>query len=122
MRPQHQDRLVAVALQERAPRRDRLAKVGVEVAAPFRMRHLHRMMHQVAGDHRLLPARGDSHAEMAGRMAGSRLEPDLIRDPRVAFDQFGQPGIETGRTESSIGSRVSVRSLDQCSHSLRPIR
>src|SRR5580704_8005963 len=85
---------VGVALEEFATRPTRHLTFPIEPAIPLRMNALHRMMHQVTGNHRLLASRGDSHAEMAGSMSGSRLEPDLVADSMGIFDQIDQTCVD----------------------------
>ncbi len=46
------------------------------------------MVHEVAGDQRLLAARHDPHADVTGRMAQSRDETDLLADPVIGFDEI----------------------------------
>src|SRR6516165_5633547 len=67
-----------IALDERAPRARALSLVHVEVGVQVRHGELDRVMHHVAGDHRLLTARGNAHAHVARRVSGRRLEPHLI--------------------------------------------
>src|ERR1017187_3195589 len=80
MRPEHNDIAIRVFFAERAPGLFRHRTVAIETVVPFRIRALHRVMHQVAGDHGLLPLRRNSHAMMSRSVAGSRLEPNFIGD------------------------------------------
>ena len=43
---------------------------------------------------RVLPARLDVHRDVARRVAGRRLEPDLVGDPVVGRHQVGEPGVD----------------------------
>ena len=56
MRTEDQHRAIAVTLQECAARAQGLLGLGVRTAAPFGMRALDRVMHQIAGDDRVLAA------------------------------------------------------------------
>src|SRR6202011_4066076 len=88
------DWLVAVALDELLARLGRHRGVGGELADPFGMGDLDRMMNQVAGDHRVLAARGNPHAGMARSMAGGGLEPDFAGQLAGRFDQLRQSSLD----------------------------
>src|SRR5271156_1425679 len=94
MRPEHDDVGVRVFLAERAPRLLRHREVGIETVVPFGKFALNRVMHQVTGDHRVLPLRRNSHAVMAGSVAGGRLEAYFIRKAKFLIDQVGNARVD----------------------------
>ena len=97
-----EDEHVAVGLlaQEAHPGRERLLGVGIEARLDARVAALDRVVHQVAGDHRLGARRADANADVARRVAGSRLEADLVGD-RVASCRPSRPGRRRARARSN---------------------
>jgi len=55
------------------------------------------MVHEVAGDQRLLAARGDPYADMAGGIAQGRDEVDLVAQPVIGLDEIGKISIPNRR-------------------------
>src|SRR5262249_36305508 len=94
VRAEHGYGLIGIALAERTPCLPRLGRVRVEVTAPSRLGDLHRVMHEVAGDHRLLAIRSEPHADVTGRVPRCGLEPKLVRDAMVHVHELGQSGVE----------------------------
>ena len=119
--PSTSTRTAGVAREEALPRRLRLRLVEVRAAAPIRMRDLHRVVHQVAGDHGLLAARADVHADVAGRVPGRRLEPHLVGHRVVVGDEVDEAGVE--HRPHRLGEHGAVRrrrlAVSQCSYSRR---
>src|SRR5215468_1450083 len=70
---------VREALHERLACQCALCLVHVEVAVAQRLDQLNRVMHEVAGDHRLLTPRADEHTDVSRRMPRSREERHLVR-------------------------------------------
>ncbi len=52
------------------------------------------MMHQVAGDHRVLALRRNPHAVMAGSVTGTWFEPDFVGHAKIRVDQLGHPFVD----------------------------
>jgi hypothetical protein len=51
-------------------------------------------MHQIARDHRLRAIGLDANADVAGSVARSRPEPDLVGDSVIRFDKLGQARVD----------------------------
>src|SRR5262245_32974191 len=94
VRAEDPHRPVRVTLAEGPPRLPRFLHVGVEVAAPARLGHLHRAVHEVARDDGLAVTRTEAHAHVARGVSRRRLEPELVGDAVVHLDQRGEPGIQ----------------------------
>ena len=71
---------VAIALQEIAPRHGRLRLVDVEFRRKFRIARLQRRMHEIAADHRGVPASAEGEGDMSRRMAGRRQDARMVAD------------------------------------------
>ena len=52
------------------------------------------MVHEVAGDQRLLATRGDAQTDMAWGMARGRNKADFVADPMVGFNQIDKSGVK----------------------------
>jgi hypothetical protein len=63
------------------------------VEGPLRTGYLAGMVHEIAGDQRLLALRGNPDADVARRMAQCRNEADLVTDPVTGLDEIDEPGI-----------------------------
>src|SRR5262245_28197629 len=94
VRAEDPHRPVRVALAEGPPRLPRLLYVGVEVAAPARLGHLHGTVHKIARDDGLAVARAEAHAHVARRVPGRGLEPELVGDAVVHLDERREPGVQ----------------------------
>src|SRR3984957_12375785 len=57
------------------------------------MRHLTRMVDEIAGDERFFAARGNPHADMAGRMAKRGHEAYLVANAVIGADEIDKPRI-----------------------------
>src|ERR1700721_2197486 len=122
MRPENDDVGVRVFLAERAPRLLCHRAVGIESIVPFRIFALNRMMHQVAGDDRILSLRRNPHAVMAGGGSGGGSSPTSWVIRKFESIRSATPASTTGRTESSTGSRMSLPSkVEKKSHPVPPI-
>ncbi len=91
MSSQHEDAGIRIALAERAPGFLRLRQVHIKVVVPFGIAALNRMMHQVAGNHRILALGRDSNGKVARRVSGSRLEPYFVSDLALVVHQVRPP-------------------------------
>src|SRR5213080_4762799 len=97
VRAENGDTAARVALAERAPRLARRFGIDVEVAAPLRLGHLDRMVHEIAGDDRIRVARAKAHTRVPRRVTRRGLQPDLVADPMVHLDQRREPGVQHRR-------------------------
>src|SRR4051812_39172151 len=55
------------------------------------------VMHEIAGDQRLLAMRGDPHADVPGGMAQSWDQAYLVADPVTGLDEIDEPGLPDRR-------------------------
>src|SRR5207302_8928416 len=67
-----------------------LGRIGIRGRGPLRPGDLAGMVHEVAGDQRLLAARGDPHTDVAGSMARGRDEADLVADPVIGLYEIDE--------------------------------
>src|SRR5205085_7728224 len=65
--------------------------VHVEGRRTVRHGDLHRVVHQVAGDYRVLPLRADADMDVAGGVAMARLAVDAGGDLVVGLDEVRHP-------------------------------
>src|SRR5690242_5602919 len=86
--------LVAVALDELPARFRGHRWVGIELAYPFRMGDLDRMVDHVTRNHRVLAAGRDTHAGVTRRMTRGGLEPNFAGEPVSRLDQLGESGFD----------------------------
>src|SRR2546428_13867417 len=93
VRAENGDTAARVALAERAPRLARRFGIDVEVAAPLRLGHLDRMVHEIAGDDRIRLARAKAPARASRRVTPRRIQPELVADPIVHLGPPREPGI-----------------------------
>ncbi len=70
-----------------------LGRIGIRGRGPLRPGDLAGMVHEVAGDQRLLAARGDPHTDVAGSMARGRDEADLVADPVIGLYEIDEAGL-----------------------------
>ena len=84
----------ACSRRKRIAGRERLLGIGVEARLDARIAALDRVVHEIAGDHRLGAARTDAHADVPRRVPGRRLEADLVGDRVVARDPVDQAGVD----------------------------
>src|SRR4030095_3097611 len=97
VRAEHGDIRAGVPLAERAPGLARLLRVGIEMATPVGLGHLHGAVHEVAGDDGLGVVRLQAHAHVPGRVTGRRLETHLIRHAVVHGDEVGKARVQHRR-------------------------
>src|SRR5215510_9172015 len=64
--------------------------LGAGKAVPLRMEDLQGVMQDVAAEQRLLAARFELDGDGAGRMAGRRLDLEILVEPRRAVDHLRQ--------------------------------
>src|SRR5947207_4807235 len=88
-----EDRIIGETGQTALACQPRLGRVAVRRRRPLRMGDLARVMHEIAGDQRLLALRGDPHADMTGSMAQGRNEAHLVADPMIGLDEIDEPGL-----------------------------
>ena len=67
------------------------------MAAPVRLGHLDRMVHEIAADDRIRVARAKAHTRVPRRVTRRGLQPDLVADPMVHLDQRREPGVQHRR-------------------------
>jgi len=122
VRPDHEHRPTGLRRQERAARGLRCGGVAVRRCCPVRVRALHRVVHQVAGDHGLCASGADAHARVPGVWPG--VGSSATRSsPRAGLDEIDEPASNTGFTESpSRSPMLRSSSFDQCSHFARTTR
>src|SRR5882757_1699189 len=85
---------VGIFLAKRTARFFRHRSVGIERVVPFGIPALNRMMHQVAGDHRVLTVRRNPHAVMAGSVTGTWLEPYFVGHAKIRIDEICHPLVD----------------------------
>src|SRR5579871_3530589 len=85
------ERAIRIALTKFPPRLLCARAIDVENVVPLGVTALNRVMHQIAGDNRVLSLGGNSNREMAGCVTGSGFAPDLIGDLVLIVDQLAHP-------------------------------
>ena len=76
--------------------------VGVGDLGELRLRELHRVVHEVTGDQRVLAVRLDPHRRVPGRVAGSGLEPHAVPEIGVGLDDVGETGVDDRRDRVAV--------------------
>ena len=83
------------------------------------------VVHEIAGDQRLLALRGDAHADMAGGVAERRHEADFVADAVIGLDQIDEAGLpyrRYGIGEAPPSYRRARAGWSSARYSTRPIR
>src|SRR5262249_30671026 len=88
MRAQNLHGLIAEALDEFLARITAHFRIRIELADPVRMGNLYRMVNQIAGDYRVLAARGDPPVDMAGGGPGGGPKIALASDPAFRLEKL----------------------------------
>src|SRR5262249_5111155 len=78
---------------EQAPARARrLVRIPIEDRRPARLAALQSVVHKIADDDRVLPARADIDAAMARRMPWRRRQPERVVEREIVVDQQSLAG------------------------------
>ena len=85
---------IRIALKKGEPRLAALVMIVAEAILQPRLGALHRMMHDIAGDDRILGIRRDTHADMPGRVTWRRLQPYLRADLMIACDEVHEARVK----------------------------
>ncbi|MNF84548.1 hypothetical protein D3C84_669170 [compost metagenome] len=96
MTTDYQSITVLVASQESTAGTTRLGFVVIERTLFVRNRHLHRVMHDVAGDYGNLPLGFDVNADVAGSVARRGKQSNLRAHLKICVDQVCQTGFHDG--------------------------
>ena len=81
-------------VEERAARLPRERDVVVGDLGPLRLRHLHRVVQQVTGDHDAFVGRCDLDRGMSGRVPWCRHQAQAVAEIGIGRDDVGEPGRE----------------------------
>ena len=94
MRADDQDRCIGEAGQHPLACLARRGRIGIGARRPVGPSDLAGMVHEVAGDQRLLAIRGDAQADMAWRVPWGRNKADFVADSVVSLDQIDESGVK----------------------------
>src|SRR5438105_2124403 len=92
-----EDRIIGETGQTALACQPRLGRVAIRRRRPLRMGDLARVMHEIAGDQRLLALRGDPRTDVTGGMAQGRNEIYFVADPMIGLNEIDEPGLPDRR-------------------------
>ena len=92
----------AISREHAGAGRARDLGVGVGDLGELRLGELHRVVHEVAGDQRVLAVRLDPQRRVAGGVAGRRLEPHAVPEVGVGLDTSARPASKIGRDRVAV--------------------
>jgi len=108
---EHEDAARRLLAQKAQSRLAGLHRIDIEAGGDPGLAALDRMVHQIAGDDRLLCLGADPHAHVARRVPRCFREVDVAGEGSVVCDQVDEPGAD--HRPHGIGECVGVQGISR---------